>query len=83
MANVEDDGAAVATGALVYSLHDLMDVAPTAEEQILAEPREYARMAKTLLLISDELALVDPYSEPAQEENSARPAGAFKICGKR
>lgn len=40
---------------------DELDLPPTAGERIPAVPEEYVRVARTLLLVSSEIAFVDPY----------------------
>ncbi len=47
----------------IHHLHEL-DLPPTAEERIAGTGPEYARITKMLLLLSPELALVDPYLNP-------------------
>lgn len=51
----------------VIDLSDL-DLPATAEERILAEATEYARVSKILCVLSPELALVDPYLNPLKNK---------------
>lgn len=52
-----------ATPPAIHHLHE-MDLPPTAEERIAGIASEYARISKILLVLSPELALVDPYLNP-------------------
>lgn len=47
----------------IHHLHEL-DLPPTAEERIAGTANEYARISKILLVLSPELALIDPYLNP-------------------
>jgi hypothetical protein len=49
---------------LKASTLDNFELPPTAEERIASTPSEYVRVTERLLLISHELALVDPYLNP-------------------
>ena len=51
----------------IHHLHEL-DLPPTAEERITGTANEYARISKILLLLSPELALVDPYLNPLKRD---------------
>lgn len=47
---------------------DDLDLSPTADESIEAVSSEYARVSKTLLLLSPELIFVDPYLNPCKSD---------------
>ena len=47
----------------VHQLHEL-DLSPTADERIAATASEYVRISKILLILSPEVALIDPFLNP-------------------
>lgn len=51
----------------IHALHEL-DLPATAEERITGIAKEYARITKMLLLLSPELALIDPYLDPLNSD---------------
>lgn len=55
------------TGSDVVTIDDL-ELSPTADESIEAVAREYVRVSRTLLLLSPELVLVDPYLNPCKKD---------------
>jgi hypothetical protein len=59
--------AAQASPPAIHALHEL-DLPATAEERITGIAKEYARIAKMLLLLSPELALIDPYLDPLNRD---------------
>lgn len=62
-------------------LHDL-DLPPTADERVLGTAQEYVRTAKILLLLSPELALIDPYMNPLKRSCAAVLAAFFELVAK-
>jgi hypothetical protein len=54
----------------IHNLHEL-DLPPTAEERIAGKASEYARISKTLLVLSPEISLVDPYLNPLKRDCAA------------
>lgn len=70
-----------ATPPAIHHLHDL-DLPPTAEERIAGTASEYARISKILLLLSPEIALVDPYLNPLKSDCAAVLKAMFDIAAK-
>jgi hypothetical protein len=70
------------TQSNVYSMNNIEEIPQTAEERILAKPAEYARAAKTLILISIELALVDPYLNPLKKSTRDVLREIFNVAAK-
>lgn len=63
-------GAVISSLSLPERYHDVFELddlqlPPTAEERIAATPDEFLRVARTLLLTSAELGLVDPFIDPS------------------
>jgi hypothetical protein len=54
----------------VQELHEV-DLPPTAEERVAGTACEYARISKILLLLSPEIALIDPYLNPQKRACAA------------
>lgn len=54
----------------VHQLHEL-ELSPTAEERIAATANEYVRISKVLLLLSPEIALIDPFLNPLKRSYSS------------
>lgn len=56
----------ITSKAIPPAIHDLheLDLPPTADERVLGTAQEYARIAKIILLLSPELAFIDPYLNP-------------------
>ena len=65
----------------LINLSDL-DLPATAEERIIAEANEYARMSKILAVLSPELALVDPYLNPLKNNYQKVLAALFAQIAK-
>lgn len=63
----------VAKQAAPPAIHQLdsLDLPPTAEERVAGNANEYARIAKILLLLSPEVAFVDPYLNPLKKAYSS------------
>ena len=70
-----------ATPPAIHHLHEL-DLPPTAEERIAGTAGEYARILKILLLLSPELALVDPYLNPLKRSCSTVLKAIFDMAAK-
>lgn len=51
----------------VFTL-DSLDIPPVSDEMMGAQPREFARVVKTLVSISKELIFVDPYANPCKDD---------------
>lgn len=51
----------------LYTL-DTLELSPTADEKIKATAEEYARVSRTLLVVSGELLFVDPYLNPCSKD---------------
>lgn len=65
----------------IYHLDDL-DLPPTAEERIAGTAFEYARISKILLLLSPEIALVDPYLNPRKRDCASVLKAMFDTAAK-
>jgi hypothetical protein len=65
----------------IQDLHEL-DFSPTAEERIAGTVNEYARVTKILLLLSPELAMIDPYLNPLNRYCFAVLEAMFNIAAK-
>ncbi|MFZ4623707.1 MAG: hypothetical protein ACOYNF_05665 [Rhodoferax sp.] len=65
----------------VQQLHEL-ELPPTAEERIAGVAIEYARISKILLLLSPEVALIDPYLNPLDRLYPPVLAELFKLAAK-
>lgn len=65
----------------IHHLHEL-DLPPTAEERIAGTADEYARATKMLLLLSPELAMIDPYLNPLNRYCFAVLKAMFDIAAK-
>ena len=72
---------AQASPPAIHGLHEL-DLPVTAEERITGIAKEYARIAKMLLLLSPELALIDPYLDPLNRDCYAVLEAMFEIAAK-
>lgn len=70
-----------ATPPTIHHLHEL-DLPPTAEERIAGTASEYARISKILLVLSPELALVDPYLNPLKRSCSTVLKAIFELAAK-
>ena len=70
-----------ATPPAIHHLHDL-DLPPTAEERIEGTASEYARISKILLVLSPEIALVDPYLNPLKGDCAAVLKAMFETAAK-
>lgn len=66
---------------LIYQLQDL-DLSPTSDERISGTAQEYARTAKILLLLSPEIAIVDPYLNPLKRSCAVVLASFFDLVAK-
>jgi hypothetical protein len=62
----------------IHGLHEI-DLPPTAEERVAGNPSEYARIAKILLLLSPEIALIDPYLNPQKRACAAVLGALFDL----
>jgi len=49
---------------------DEMELPPTTEERVLGNAAEYLRISKILLVVSPEIAFVDPYLNPLRRESA-------------
>lgn len=47
---------------------DDLELATTADEKIAGLPKEYARVSSTLLTVSPEVTLIDPYLDPVRDD---------------
>ncbi len=65
----------------VHELHEV-DLPPTAEERVAGIASEYARISKILLLLSPEIALIDPYLIPQKPACAAVLAALFDLIAK-
>lgn len=65
----------------IHRLHDF-DLPPTAEERVAGTASEYARISKILLLLSPEIALVDPYLHPLKSNCAAVLKAMFDTAAK-
>jgi len=65
----------------VHQLHEL-ELPPTAEERIAGVASEYARISKILLVLSPEIALIDPYLNPLKRSCAAVLASLFDLAAK-
>ena len=65
----------------VQQLHEL-ELPPTAEERIAGTAAEYARISKILLLLSPEVALIDPYLNPLKRASAAVLTSLFELVAK-
>lgn len=70
-----------ATPPAIHHLHDL-DLPPTAEERIEGTAFEYTRISKILLVLSPEIALVDPYLNPLKGDCAAVLKAIFETAAK-
>ena len=70
-----------ATPPAIHHLHEL-DLPPTAEERIAGTASEYARISKILLVLSPEIALVDPYLNPLKGDCAAVLKAMFDTAAK-
>ena len=70
-----------ATPPAIHHLHEL-DLPPTAEERIAGTASEYARISKILLVLSPEIALVDPYLNPLKGDCAAVLKAMFETAAK-
>ena len=70
-----------ATPPAIHHLHEL-DLPPTAEERIEGTASEYARISKILLVLSPEIALVDPYLNPLKGDCAAVLKAMFETAAK-
>lgn len=64
--------------ANVFTLENL-NIPPVAEEKMKAQPREFVRVVKTLVSISNELVFVDPYADPCNDDVYVVLLAIFKI----
>ncbi|MDD2917525.1 hypothetical protein [Rhodoferax sp.] len=69
------------TPPTVHELHDV-DLPPTAEERVAGTANEYARISKILLLLSPEIAFIDPYLNPQKRACSAVLGALFDLVGR-
>jgi hypothetical protein len=65
----------------IQQLHEL-ELPPTAEERIAGVASEYARISKILLLLSPEVALIDPYLNPLKRSYHAVLTALFELATK-
>jgi len=65
----------------VQELHE-MDLPPTAEERVEGIASEYARISKILLLLSPEIALIDPYLNPQKRACAAVLGALFDLVAR-
>lgn len=61
---------------------DEFELPPTADEAIEATASEYVRVSRTLLLISPELTLVDPYLNPCKSDRYEVLRELFSVAAK-
>ena len=66
---------------LIDSL-DSLDLPPTSEEKIIGKADEYARVAERLLLLSPEIAFIDPYLKPFNRSCENVLKALFNIAAK-
>lgn len=64
------------------SIHllDTLELPPTSGERIAGKAGEYARVARSLLLLSPEIALIDPYLDPCCEKYNPVLKDLFEIA---
>ena len=65
----------------VQQLHEL-ELPPTSEERVAGIAAEYARISKIMLVLSPEIALIDPYLNPLKSKYSVVLASLFEIAAK-
>lgn len=65
----------------VRQLHEV-DLPPTAEERVAGTANEYARISKILLLLSPEIALIDPYLNPQKRACAFVLGALFELIAK-
>ena len=65
----------------VQELHEV-DLPPTAEERVAGTASEYARISKILLLLSPEIALIDPYLNPQKRACAAVLGALFDLIAR-
>ena len=65
----------------IHLLQDL-DLPPTADESVDGVANEYARTSKILLLMSSELALIDPYLNPLKQSCDSVLKAIFEVAAK-
>lgn len=65
----------------VQALHEV-DFPPTAEERVAGTASEYARISKILLLLSPEIALIDPYLNPKKRACAAVLGALFDLIAR-
>lgn len=65
----------------IHQLHDL-ELPPTAEERIAGVAAEYARISKILLVLSPEIALIDPYLNPLKRSCALVLTSLFDLAAK-
>ena len=63
----------------VFTL-DSLDIPPVAEEKMGAQPREFVRVVKTLVSISERLVFVDPYVNPCKDDVYSVLLAIFKLA---
>jgi len=68
--------------ALAIQPLDALDLPPTADERIAGIASEYARVAKILLLLSPEIALIDPYLNPLKRTYAVVLQALFDLAAK-
>lgn len=65
----------------VHQLHEL-ELPPTADERVAATANEYVRISKILLLLSPEVALIDPFLNPLQRSYASVLRAFFETAAK-
>lgn len=65
----------------IHELHEV-DLPPTAEERVAGTANEYARISKILLLLSPEIALIDPYLNPQKRAHATVLGALFGLASK-
>lgn len=50
---------------------DTLELSPTSDEVIDAVPEEFGRVSSTLLLVSPEVSIIDPFLDPTRRDRSA------------
>lgn len=73
--------ASTAQPPTVQELHDLA-LPPTAEERVVGNGEEYVRASKILLLMSPEVALIDPYLNPLKRSYALILPALFQTLAK-
>lgn len=70
-----------AAAPAIHSFDDL-DLPPTADERVAGNAGEYARISKILLLLSPEIAVVDPYLNPLKNSYGVVLKAIFELAGR-